>query len=166
MKKLSAILMITVVGLTLLSSCSSDENELRTAAVESTEAIPETATADTEESGENSDVSSAGLPENLENCTAYSEEFIHPFSGEELTREVVGLNADGLCEYKEEMPGDGLMTCAYSEETREVIAEFYRDEARYSQFAGMRRTYTLNGKTVENPLNEAMNNGDCTVSGY
>ena len=155
--------MITIVGLTLLSSCSSDENELTTDTVESTEAIPETAAAETDE---NSDVSSAGLPGNLENCTAYSEEFVHPFSGEELTREVVGLNADGLCEYKEEMPDDGLMTCAYSEETREVIAQYYADQASYSQFAGVTRTYTLNGKSVENPLNEAMNNGDCTVSGY
>lgn len=166
MKKLSAILMITVVGLTLLISCSSDEIELRTAAVESTEAIPETAVADIEEMNENSDVSSAGLPENLEKCTAYSEEFVHPFSGEELTREIVGLNADGLCEYKEEMPGDGLMTCAYSEETRIVMAEYYEDQIRYSSFPAMRITYTLNGKSVENPLDEVMKNGNCTISGY
>ena len=164
MKKLSAILMITIVGLTMLSSCTSDENKLRTETMETTEAIPETAA--TEETDENSDVSSSGLPGNLEKCTAYSEEFVHPFSGEELTREVVGLDTDGFCVYKEEMPGDGLMTCAYSEKTREVMAQYYEDQARYSSFAGINITYVLNGKSVENPLDEVMKNGDCTISGY
>src|SRR6056297_599448 len=130
MKKLSAIFMITIVGLTMLSSCTSDENKLRTDTVESTEAI------------------------------------VHPFSGEELTRKVVGLNADGLCEYKEEMPGDGLMTCTYSEKTREVIAQYYKDQSLSSSFAGTNTMYVLNGKSVENPLDEAMKNGDCIISGY
>ena len=164
MKKLSAILMITIVGLTMLSSCTSDENKIRTDTVESTEAIPETAA--TEETDENPDVSSSGLPGNLEKCTAYSEEFVHPFSGEELTRKVVGLNADGLCEYKEEMPGDGLMTCTYSEKTRKVIAQYYKDQALSSSFAGTNTMYVLNGKSVKNPLDEAMKNGDCIISGY
>src|SRR5699024_9141069 len=126
------------------------------------EEVPEKAAAD--EAGE--DVSTVGLPHHLEECTAYSETFTHTMIGDELNKEVMGLDEDGLCKYKEEMPNGGLMECKFSKETRLVMARYYKNEARYSSFAGIKITYILNGKTVESLLDVVMNNGDCTISGY
>jgi len=161
-KKICTILTTMIVGLTFLSSCSSEQNKAEPVAEESVEEVPEKAA--TEEAGEGA--STAGLPHHLEECTAYSETFTHPMTGDELNKEVMGLDEDGLCKYKEEMPNGGLMECKFSKETRLVMAQYYKNEARYSSFAGIKITYKLNGKTVENPLDVVMNNGDCTISGY
>src|SRR5699024_4764315 len=138
------------------------QNKAEPVAEKSVEEVPEKAAA--EEAGE--DASTAGLPHHLGECTAYSETFRHPMIGDELNKEVIGLYEDGLCEYKEEMPNGGVMECKLSEETRLVMAQYYKNEARYSSYAGIKITYKLNGKTVENPLDVAMNNGECTISGY
>jgi hypothetical protein len=163
MKKLPVILTLTILGLTLCISYSSDQRKMESVADESIEE-----TAASYESDDESNDTNAGLSTYLKQCTPYTDIFTHPFTGEELNREVVGLNADGLCEYNEEMPNDGLMECKFSEQTRKVMAQYY-DDVVISGPGSMNfntGTYTLDGKTVTNPLDEVMNNGTCTISGY
>ncbi len=113
----------------------------------------------------------------LESCEVYTQKFIHPFTGESMERRIEGL-VDGKCLYTEEMPNGGKLECRYSVESRKAVAQYYRDLAN-AQSSGTKVelslgdkkqeskiTYTINGKKIENPLQECMNNGTCTVSGY
>ncbi len=117
------------------------------------------------------------LAAKLESCEVFSKKFIHPLTGEPMERKIVGI-VDGKCLYIEEMPGGGKMECRYSDEERKAVAQFYRDIAN-AQSSGanikmsmsndkleVKSTYTINGKEVENPLQECMENGTCTISGY
>jgi hypothetical protein len=109
----------------------------------------------------------------LNSCTPYKVEFAHPFAPEKLSREIVGL-VNGKCVFIEEMPNNGKMECKYSESQRKVVAEYYQDvstaESAGTSFqtepSGARKTYTINGKVVENPLDEAISSGICVISGY
>ncbi len=113
----------------------------------------------------------------LESCEVFTQKFIHPFTGEPMERKIVGI-VDGKCLYIEEMPGGGKMECRYSDEQRKAVAQFYRDTANaLSSGANIKMsigdekletksTYTINGKEVANPLQECMENGTCTISGY
>ena len=117
------------------------------------------------------------LSEHLEKCTPYKGEFIHPFNGQKMQREVTGI-IEEKCVYIEEMPNNGKMTCRYDTEQLPVIAQYYRDLAlaeSYSTSAKItiqgdqqevKTTYTINNKEVDNPLQECMQNGTCVISGY
>jgi hypothetical protein len=117
------------------------------------------------------------LAAKLELCEVYTQKFIHPFTGESLERKIEGL-VDGKCLYIEEMPNGGKMECRYSVESRKAVAQYYRNIAK-AQSSGTKvelslgykkqeakYTYTINGKEVENPLQECLDNGTCTISGY
>ena len=113
------------------------------------------------------------FPDHLELCTPYKCQFSHPFTGETMVKAVVGEEA-GECIYAEEMPNGGQMDCRYNPESRTAIAQYYRDIAT-AKTTGIdvqvtedriRATYTIDGKEVENPLQEAMTNGQCEISGY
>ena len=70
------------------------------------------------------------------------------------------------------------MDCAYTESLRKAIAKLYRDfeaasAARKSigfhvEISGgqSKTQQTIDGKEVVNPLMEALNNGQCKISGY
>ena len=113
------------------------------------------------------------FPDHLELCTPYKCQFSHPFTGETMVKAVIGEEA-GMCLYVEEMPNDGQMNCRYNPELRTAIAQYYRDVAAAKTTAvdaqvnedRIRATYTIDGKEVENPLQEAMTNGQCDISGY
>lgn len=115
--------------------------------------------------------------DHLEKCTPYKGEFTHPFNGQKMQREIVGI-IDGKCLYTEEMPNNGKMTCKHHIEQLPVIAQHYRDiiTAKSStvsakiKFHGeeqeVKTTYTINGKEVKSPMQECLNNGTCVISGY
>jgi hypothetical protein len=115
--------------------------------------------------------------DNLEKCTPFKSEFTHPFNGQKMQREIVGI-VEGTCLYIEEMPNKGKMTCRYDIGQLPVIAKYYRDVAlakTHSTSAKItshgdsqeeKTTYTINGKDVKNPMQECMKNGDCVISGY
>ncbi|MGV8087260.1 MAG: hypothetical protein ACP5N1_06540 [Candidatus Woesearchaeota archaeon] len=114
------------------------------------------------------------LPENLESCSSYTCNFIHPFTEETMTREILGINGTA-CQYVEEMPYDGLIECNYDFNTRNVIAQFYRDIviSENQETTGidmyntnLATTYEFNGKMVSNPMQQAIINGQCIISGY
>lgn len=117
----------------------------------------------------------ADFPDKLSACEKYECMFTHPFTGETLKKEIKGI-IDGKCQYIEQMPNNGKMECNYSEASRKIAAQYYEDI--YSAESGKtevitdlgtgetKTTYMLDGKEVENPLQEFLNNGTCIVSGY
>lgn len=112
---------------------------------------------------------------NLSSCKAYKTNFIHPFTGETMDKEIFGI-VDAKCKYIEQMPNGGQMECKYTESERIAVAKYYLDIAKASSSetevsfslnkGSVKNTYTINGKIVENPLQEALNNGACVIYGY
>ena len=115
------------------------------------------------------------FPDMLSSCKKYKCQFIHPLTGENMKREILGI-IDGKCVYLEEMPNGGQMECKYTESFGKVIAQYYRDSfaAESMEFSininlgsgELTSTYIIDGKEVENPLQEALDSGVCVVSGY
>lgn len=114
------------------------------------------------------------FPDKLESCSVFACHFIHPLSGGSMKKEITGL-VDGKCHYVEEMPNNGKMECNYEENFRKVAAQYYRDVAvassseadlswKYGEAPEIK--YSINGKEVANPLQEAADTGICLVSGY
>jgi len=111
----------------------------------------------------------------LSSCTKYKTTFKHPFTGEMLEKEILGI-VNGKCNYIEQMPNGGEMECKYLESERMTVAQYYKDVASAESVgtsvnanlgSGEQKTkYTIDGKEVENPLQEATNNGVCVISGY
>ncbi len=115
------------------------------------------------------------FPDMLTSCTKYKCQFIHPFTGEDMKREILGI-IDGKCNYIEQMPNSGQMECKYTESFRKVVAQYYRD-IEYAESIGFEididlgseeqvTKYTIDGKEVANPLQEATDTGICIISGY
>jgi len=115
------------------------------------------------------------FPDKLDLCESFSCEFKHPLTDEIMKREIIGL-VDGKCQYTEGMPNNSRMDCECSRNLRKAIAQYYRDiiTAR-SAGAGVevnlgsddiKTIYTIDGEEVENPLQEAMDSGQCIISGY
>lgn len=110
---------------------------------------------------------------NLDSCTPYKEVFKHPLTGENMNRQIVGI-VGGKCDYVEQMPNNGKMECKYSESERKVMAQFYQDSLAATSSetnikvstSGVESTYKINGKVTANPLNEALQNKTCVISGY
>lgn len=111
----------------------------------------------------------------LSSCTKYKITFKHPLTGDMLEKEILGV-IGGKCNYVEQMPNGGKMECKYSESERTTVAQYYKDVAN-AESVGMsfnadlgsgeqKATYTINGKVVDNPLQEAMTSGACVISGY
>ena len=90
-----------------------------------------------------------------------------------MVREIFGI-VDGKCNYVEEMPNNGTMECNYSESMRKAVAQYHRDLAAAESAETeiqvgeeeTKITYTIDGVEVENPLQEALDSGQCVISGY
>jgi len=119
--------------------------------------------------------SSDTFPDKLNSCTKYKTDFIHLFTGETLEKEILGL-INGKCNYVEQMPNGGKMECKFTESMKIAVAKYYKDVA-VAESVGtsvnadmesgkQKTTYTIDGKVVENPLQEAIENGVCVISGY
>jgi hypothetical protein len=115
------------------------------------------------------------FPDKLSACEEYKCQFVHPFTGETMQREITGL-VDGKCNYVEQMPNNGKMECNYTTSQRTVAAQYYRDVMAAESSGtslnidlgsgGQKVTYTIDGKEVENPLQTFLNDGTCMISGY
>lgn len=111
----------------------------------------------------------------LERGVPYVGTFKHPFTGETLKREIIGIEGD-KCVYIEEMPGGGRMECRYSESQRGAVAKYYKDILSSKSWETdahltpdketTKITYKIDGKEVENPLQEAIDSGACVIKGY
>jgi uncharacterized protein YxeA len=121
-----------------------------------------------------SSVECTEFPDMLENCTKYTCQFTHPLTGGKMTKEILGV-VNNTCSYTEEIPNNGRMNCNYTESMRKAVAQYDRDLANAtssgtevsSNLGGETKiTYTIDGKRVENPSQEALDEGQCKISGY
>jgi hypothetical protein len=109
----------------------------------------------------------------LSSCTKYKTTFVHPLTGGTMEKEILGI-IGGRCNYVEQMPNNGKMECKFTESARIASAQYYRDVAIAESAGtsldvdsnGQKWTYTIDGKVVENPLQEALDSGMCVISGY
>lgn len=115
------------------------------------------------------------FPDKLSSCTKYKCQFVHPFTGESMEKEITGI-VGGKCNYVEQMPNNGKMECNYTASQRTVVAQYYKDVAA-AESSGtnmnldlgsgeQKTTYTIDGKEVENPLQTFMTDGTCVISEY
>lgn len=113
----------------------------------------------------------------LETCKPYTCTFIHPMTKASMEKKIVG-EKDGQCLTTEQMPPPGRMECAYNLETRKAVAQYTRTLSAGKETTSSTTTiakdgsskttttYTINGKTVDNPLQEALDGGQCNIVGY
>ena len=111
----------------------------------------------------------ASLADNLSSCETFKCTFIHPLSGERLQKEIVGLVND-KCKYIEQMPNNGKMECNYTADLRVAVAQYYKGlasaDSMGTSVSSAKTEYTINGKIVSNPLQEATDTAQCVISGY
>ena len=175
MKQKSMIFMmiIALMAMVLIIGCGQQQAQPTTQPAQqqevSTEQVQEEPPTETELSG------CDAFPNKLDTCEAFLCEFEHPFTGEMMEKKITGV-VNGKCQYTEELPNNGRMDCKYSESLRKAVAQYYRDLAA-AESAGtsvkadlgsgeVKTKYTIDGQEVENPLQEAMVSGACTISGY
>ncbi len=102
----------------------------------------------------------APYADKLDSCEPFSCEFQHPITGEMMEKKIIGL-VNGKCKYTEEMPAGARVNCEYSESARKVIAQFQRDV----DAGEVKSAYIINSKSVQNPMQEAADIGQCRISG-
>jgi len=83
---------------------------------------------------------------NLSLCKPFSCKFVHPFVGLLMEKKIIGLKG-GKCITTEQMPNNGKMSCALTEDMRKAISKSPAKEGISA-------------------LKESMNNGQCEISGY
>lgn len=118
------------------------------------------------------------FPDQLIACNPYKCQFIHPLTQEPMIREIVGI-VENNCYYLEQMPNDGQMECHLDESTRLKIAQFYKDFDQAKNISveisgelspdgvDVETKEVVDGQEIlENPLQEALDNGMCEISGY
>ena len=81
--------------------------------------------------------------------------------------------ADGKCVYNELISDKGKMECKFNESARKAYGEYLNDVILLKSAGIMinpenaeRKSYVIDGKTVDNPLQEAISSGMCEVFIY
>lgn len=97
----------------------------------------------------------------LDACSAYTCTFTHWLTQEKMQRQIVGYDK-GECRYVEQMPNGGKLECSYSDAMRKAVAQYYADVEAENEG----RRYSVDGKEVDNPAQEALAVGQCKVTGY
>lgn len=118
-----------------------------------------------------------GLPAAIYDCEEYNETFRHPWTGDQMRRTVFGIIED-RCHFGEQLPGGGLLTCQFSMERLPAVADFYANAEKYENmeissntefFDGVAvttNTYIVDGEPYDHPIDVALRDGECVVSGY
>ena len=114
---------------------------------------------------------------NIQDCTAVVQEYIHPFTGEQLERRINGMK-NGTCNYVVTLPKGGKMDCRFPPDKLKGIADYFQNSTRYQNARVKSSTrmidgkpvtknrYFINGKEIRNPMQESLDSGECVVSGY
>lgn len=115
---------------------------------------------------------------NLKSCKPYKCTFTHPLTGEKMTKSIIGFKG-GKCFYAEQMPNGGRMDCAYTDKFRKTVAAYYEKveaaaaagkslgaSAKWDSSGKTETRHTIDETPIENPLQEALNAGQCKISGY
>lgn len=107
----------------------------------------------------------------LERCASYECSFKHPFSGKLMSKGIIGLEPEGGCLTREQMPGKMQMECRFDPDYRKEVAAFIRQADATREISAKARISgdkssvetRLDGKRVKNPLQLAMERGYCQV---
>lgn len=120
------------------------------------------------------------LADNLQSCTPFKCQALHPFTNTFMQKEIVGL-VETKCLYRDQMPNNGLMECKFSESTRLAMAKSFQTEIEaMSSGKSMesslsvdlvtgesQTTHSIDGQVVtDNPLQTALTDGTCVITGY
>ncbi len=109
----------------------------------------------------------------LKDCTSFVCTFKHPFTGKPM-QEAVGGVAGGQCKTTEQMPNKGKTECSLSPARRVAVVEELRmmaaaktveSEGKGDATGKMKTTVKAVGKPVHDALRDAMNAGECEISG-
>ena len=132
------------------------------------------------------------LPGKIEHCAPYTCEMSHPLFDVFITRHSISGMKGGKCHYEQTMPNNGLMACNLSVEQRNNFAQLNRDmfsgksiESKssanmegawkwnsdgktksYTKVTKKKTSYKVDGKETKNMMNDALENGDCVITGY
>ncbi len=103
------------------------------------------------------------LPDSLEKCESFHCPVINPATKEVMMRDVFGA-IDNICQYSEGLPEGKRMNCQLTEDMRMALASQYRHMLALK--AGTETSkeapkYTVGGKEIANPRQEAINSGQC-----
>ena len=160
----------TTSNLTLDSNSSLVKGQADSTNIDSgeSETLETTSSLDSEKS--NSNIICENFPNKLRACKPYVCEYVHPFTGELMNREIKGLT-DGNCIQEEELPGNLLMICNFDKSLRMAVAQYYEDSLNVSTdnlsigTSGSidDLTYLVNGEEVSNPLQKAMDDKLCIL---
>ncbi|MEI6426007.1 MAG: S-layer homology domain-containing protein [Candidatus Absconditabacteria bacterium] len=115
-----------------------------------------------------------GFVDKLTLCEKYSCTYPHPFTNENMKREILGLSG-GKCIYQEQILGGSEMVCQYTEAQRKIAASYYLKLFSSTEInshvsfglsqSSVSSTDTINGETTSNPLQGFINDNTCTFSG-
>ncbi|GEM_PF-5064413 len=112
------------------------------------------------------------LATHIQNCTEIVQEFIHPWTGEKLSRSITGME-NGTCHYIVEMPQGGKMECRFPSDRLDDIAYYFNNSSLFEKAQTEISTSVVDGKTVNktrffidgkeivNPMQESLDNGEC-----
>lgn len=104
----------------------------------------------------------------LSSCLKYKCSFIHPLSGENLEKGIIGYY-DDKCHSLEEMPNSEEQYCAYNDSQLLNMVEYYVFHEEQCGNGNCSITsnesgYFINGMLTENTLQDMYGSGDCVAS--
>tara|TARA_Y100000310_G_scaffold102154_1_gene100368 strand:+ start:24021 stop:24491 length:471 start_codon:yes stop_codon:yes gene_type:complete len=149
--KSTLFMMIALVAIVLISGCGQQAQPTTQQEVP-IEQVQQEPPAETELFG------CDAFSDKLDACEEFSCEFEHPSTGETMEKKITELS-NGKCQHTEGIPNNRKINCEYSESLRKAIAQYYKD----LESGETEAIYVIDDKEVENPFQEAMDSGVCTV---
>ncbi|KKW00797.1 MAG: hypothetical protein UY35_C0039G0005, partial [Candidatus Saccharibacteria bacterium GW2011_GWC2_48_9] len=111
------------------------------------------------------------LSDKLTSCTNYSCLASNPFAEEKIKNEILGIE-DNKCVWTQQLPNNGKMECRLSPDMRQKVAvalKTFNETGQASFSSQTNGTKTTTSSTINgqaNPLQEALELGQCKVTGY
>lgn len=112
------------------------------------------------------------LAENFSKCSPFKQKFNHAMTKEPLEREILGMKR-GFCLFKEGMPNNGMLKCAYHKTYLSKISAYYKKVAGLKNAASVKFSYDgeksvtiVDGEELSDPMQDALETGNCKVTGY
>lgn len=124
-----------------------------------------------DESSTTINTSCSSFSDKLASCTPFVCSAPHPLTGEQIKKEIIGV-VDGKCGYAEQMPNNGKMKCNYTADMQKKISDAAKEFASTGNASFSSKTTgtssesnsTVNGNA--NPMQEALESGQCIISRY
>ena len=104
------------------------------------------------------------FPNKLDLCEPYRCGYVDKYTGENLTKEIVGLK-NGKCQASETVAKIGKIDCNYSKSYRKGVAQYLRDlDKIFGEKQVNPSIYSVDGKKTTNPIMDSAFNGVCGLS--